>query len=122
MSNLDSLVVTFQTQLSDVMETLVKTAMYEVTRLVEDGFLEEVKRRSQEVESLRVRLQWTERKLSEQEEKERGNNVKCVDIDEDDVQLSSDTTEQRSKEQQDGKGNQSDIYLCIFMYKKKCSL
>lgn len=101
MSDLDTLVVTFQTQLSDVMETVVKTAMYEVTRLVEDGLLEEVKRRSQEVESLRMQLQWAERKLCDQAEKERGKTGKCVDCAKDDVELSSDAAEERPKEQQD---------------------
>ncbi|XP_069579925.1 uncharacterized protein [Brachyistius frenatus] len=65
MSDLDTLVVTFQTQLSDVMETVVKTAMFEVTRLVEDVFLVEVKRRNQEVESLRMQLRWPERRFSD---------------------------------------------------------
>ncbi|XP_070830633.1 uncharacterized protein [Chaetodon trifascialis] len=95
MSDLDTLIVTFQTQLSDVMEAVVKTAMYEVTRLVEDGFLEEVKRRNQEVESLRIQLQWAERKLSDQEAKDGGKTGK------DDVEMSSDAAEQRAKEQQD---------------------
>ncbi|KAF3851974.1 hypothetical protein F7725_005329 [Dissostichus mawsoni] len=66
MSDLDTLIVTFQTQLSDVMETVVKTAMFEVTRLVEDGFLEEMQRRNQEVEALRMELQWAERKIRDQ--------------------------------------------------------
>ncbi|XP_073331098.1 uncharacterized protein [Pagrus major] len=101
MSDLDTLIVTFQTQLSDVMETVVKTAMYEVTRLVEDGFLEEVKRRNQEVETLRIQLQWAERKLSDQEGKEGGKTGKCVECAKDDVELSCDTAGQSSKEQQD---------------------
>uniref|UniRef100_A0A1A8ITC8 C2H2-type domain-containing protein n=1 Tax=Nothobranchius kuhntae TaxID=321403 RepID=A0A1A8ITC8_NOTKU len=64
MSNLDTLIVTFQTQLSDVMEAVVKTAMFEVTRLVEDVVLVEVKRSKQEVESLRLQVvQMTEGKL-----------------------------------------------------------
>lgn len=66
MADMDSLMVTFQTQLSDVMETVVKTAMYEVTRLVEDGLLEQLKARSHEVEALRIQLQWAEKQLSEQ--------------------------------------------------------
>ncbi|KAM9363595.1 uncharacterized protein ABDE67_017988 [Symphorus nematophorus] len=99
MSDLDTLIVTFQTQLSDVMEAVVKTAMYEVTRLVEDGFLEELKRRNQEVESLRIQLQWAERKL--RSDREGGKTGKCVDCAKDDVELSSDTAEQRPKEQQD---------------------
>nr|XP_046234334.1 uncharacterized protein LOC124053327 [Scatophagus argus] len=101
MSDLDTLIVTFQTQLSDVMETVVKTAMYEVTRLVEDGFLQEVKRRNQELESLRIQLQWAERKLSDQEGKDGGKAGKCIDCTKDDVELFCDTSKQRPKEQQD---------------------
>ncbi|TKS69220.1 Zinc finger protein 235 [Collichthys lucidus] len=101
MSDLDTLIVTFQTQLSDVMETVVKTAMYEVTRLVEDGFLEEVKRRNQEVESLRIQLQWARRKLSENEGEDGGKTGKCADCAKDDVELSGDTAEERHEEQQD---------------------
>lgn len=67
MADVEQLVVRFQTQLSDVMETVVKTAMYEVTRLVEDGLVEQLKARSLEVEELRVRLQWTEKHLSDLE-------------------------------------------------------
>lgn len=105
MSDLDTLIVTFQTQLSDVMETVVKSAMYEVTRLVEDGFLQEMKRRNQEVESLRIQLQWAERKLGDQEGNDGGNTGKCVDCAKDDMELSicCDTTEKRLKEQQGGK-------------------
>lgn len=99
MADLDTLIVTFQTQLSDVMETVVKTAMYEVTRLVEDGFLEEVQRRNQEVEALRMQLQWAERKLSDQ----GGKTGRCVDCAKCDVELSCDTAEERPKEQQAGK-------------------
>ncbi|XP_041642332.1 gastrula zinc finger protein XlCGF48.2-like [Cheilinus undulatus] len=87
MSELDTLIVTFQTQLSDVMETVVKTAMFEVTRLVEDGFLEEVKRRNQEVESLRMQLQWVERKLRQGGQEVSDGN--------DGVQLSCDTPEEQ---------------------------
>ena len=59
----EALILAFQSQLSIVMETVMKTAVYEVTRLVEEGFLEEVRRRKQEVELLRLRLEWAERKL-----------------------------------------------------------
>ncbi|XP_056227418.1 zinc finger protein 813 [Seriola aureovittata] len=96
MSDLDTLIVTFQTQLSDVMETVVKTAMYEVTRLVEDGFLEEVKRRSQEAESLRMQLLWAEKKLSDQGGKDGGKTGRCVDCTKKDV---DDAAEERSKDQ-----------------------
>ncbi|XP_031720443.1 zinc finger protein 34 [Anarrhichthys ocellatus] len=101
MSDLDTLIVTFQTQLSDVMETVVKTAMYEVTRLVEDGFLEEMQRRNQEVESLRMQLRWAETKLSDQGGKEGRKAGRCVDGSKDDVELSSDTEEERPTVQQD---------------------
>ncbi|KAK7929112.1 hypothetical protein WMY93_005507 [Mugilogobius chulae] len=72
MADMDSLIVTFQTQLSDVMETVVKTTMYEVTRLVEDSLLLELKARCQEVERLRLELelQKTEKQLSDQRAKE----------------------------------------------------
>lgn len=106
MSDLDTLIVTFQTQLSDVMETVVKTAMCEITRLVEDGFLHEMKRRNQEVENLRVQLQWAERKLSDQEGKDRGQTVK------DDMELSGDSTEKRPKDQEDGEDEK-----CLFKHK-----
>jgi len=66
MSDVDSLIAAFQTQLSDVMETILKTAMYEVTRLVEDGLLEQLKSRNHEVESLKVQLQLTERTRNEE--------------------------------------------------------
>ncbi|KAG7485729.1 zinc finger protein Xfin-like isoform X2 [Solea senegalensis] len=101
MSHLDSLLVTFQTQLSDVMETVVKTAMYEVTRLVEEGFLEEVKRRGQEVESLMMRLQWTEKKLSDHEAKHGENTGRCVDCTKRDVKLCTAPAGERSNDQQD---------------------
>jgi hypothetical protein len=42
-------IVTFQSQLSGVMETVFKAAMYEITRLVEDSFLEEVTRSREQV-------------------------------------------------------------------------
>lgn len=69
MADMDSLIVTFQTQLSDVMETVVKTAMYEVTRLVEDGLLEQLKARNQEVEALRIQLQWAEKQGAKEADK-----------------------------------------------------
>lgn len=72
MSDLEILVVTFQTKLSDVMETVMKTAMYEVTRLVEDGLLLEMKRRNHEMESLRTKLLLAEKKLIGQEESDQG--------------------------------------------------
>ena len=52
----------------------MKTAVYEVNRLVEEGFLEEVRRRKQEVELLKLRLEWAERKL-----KGVSQRAKCAD-------------------------------------------
>ncbi|XP_059184943.1 zinc finger protein 354B [Centropristis striata] len=98
MADLDTLIVTFQTQLSDVMETVVKTAMYEVTRLVEDGFLEEVQRRNREVETLRRQLQRAERKLSEHKGAKSG---RCVDCAKEDVELCCEAAGERPREQQD---------------------
>ena len=63
-----------QPQLSIVMETLLKSAMFEITRLVEDSFVEEVGHAKQEVELLMRRLQFYESKL-----KERERRVRCVD-------------------------------------------
>lgn len=101
MSDLDTLIVTFQTQLSDVMETVVKTAMYEVTRLVEDVLLEEVRHRDQEMKSLRMQLQWAERKISDQEEKDGRRRGRCDKCDQDDMGLSPETTEERPEEVKD---------------------
>ncbi|XP_040042701.2 uncharacterized protein LOC144383041 [Gasterosteus aculeatus] len=87
MSDLDTLIVTFQTQLSDVMETVTKTAMYEVTRLVEEGFLEEMQRRNQELESLRMQLRRAETKLSDQVGKDARTTGWCVGCSKGDVPL-----------------------------------
>ncbi|KAJ8372227.1 hypothetical protein AAFF_G00293460 [Aldrovandia affinis] len=69
-------ILTFQSQLSGVMETVFKAAMYEITRLVEDSFLEEVSRSREQVESLRQRLQWSE---SRRREREGGGRARCAD-------------------------------------------
>lgn len=80
----EALFLTFQSQLSVVMETVLKSAMFEITRLVEDSFLEEVGHRKQEVEVLKRRLQLSESKLREKErewERERGRKSRCSDCD-----------------------------------------
>ncbi|KAL6110558.1 uncharacterized protein ACO6RY_19615 [Pungitius sinensis] len=100
MSDLDTLIVTFQTQLSDVMETVTKTAMYEVTRLVEEGFLEEMQRRGQEVESLRMQLRRAETKLSDQVGKAARTTGRCVGCSKEDVPLRGDAVEGSPSEQQ----------------------
>uniref|UniRef100_A0A1A8CLS5 C2H2-type domain-containing protein n=1 Tax=Nothobranchius kadleci TaxID=1051664 RepID=A0A1A8CLS5_NOTKA len=48
--------LTFQSQLSGVMETVFKAALYEITRLVEDSFVEEVTRYRSQVQVLKKRL------------------------------------------------------------------
>ncbi|KAM6971805.1 uncharacterized protein FYW47_003947 [Aplochiton taeniatus] len=60
-------IATFQSQLSGVMETVFKAAMYEITRLVEDSFLEEVTRSREQVESLKRRLKWSENRRRERD-------------------------------------------------------
>ncbi|XP_064193891.1 zinc finger protein 782 isoform X1 [Anguilla rostrata] len=76
LANMSDAILTFQVQLSAVMETVLKSAMYEITRLVEDSFLEEVARSKQEVEALRQRLQWSE---SRHRERESGGRARCLD-------------------------------------------
>lgn len=70
-------IVTFQSQLSGVMETVFKAAMYEITRLVEDSFLEEVTRCREQVESLKRRLKWSENRRKEREGDRRGRCIDC---------------------------------------------
>uniref|UniRef100_A0A4W5RL74 C2H2-type domain-containing protein n=1 Tax=Hucho hucho TaxID=62062 RepID=A0A4W5RL74_9TELE len=71
-------IVTFQSQLSGVMETVFKAAMYEITRLVDDSFLKEMSRSREQVESLKKRLQWSENRRKDRD-KERGRTGKCAD-------------------------------------------
>lgn len=70
-------IATFQSQLSGVMETVFKAAMYEITRLVEDGFLEEMNRCREQVESLKKRLKWSESRRKEEEGDGRGRCKDC---------------------------------------------
>lgn len=72
----ESLLLTFQTQLSGVMETILRSAVCEITRLVEGSFLEEISRGKQEAETLRRRMQILETKLNE---RERIKRVRCSD-------------------------------------------
>ncbi|XP_014065353.1 zinc finger protein 628-like [Salmo salar] len=71
-------IVTFQSQLSGVMETVFKAAMYEITRLVDDSFMKEVSRSREHVESLKKRLQWSENRRRERD-REGGRIGKCAD-------------------------------------------
>ncbi|KAF0037984.1 hypothetical protein F2P81_010858 [Scophthalmus maximus] len=68
---------TFQSQLSGVMETVFKAAMYEITRLVEDSFLEEVTRCRDQVDSLKRRLKWSEGRRKDREGDGTGRCVDC---------------------------------------------
>ncbi|KPP61497.1 hypothetical protein Z043_120399 [Scleropages formosus] len=73
-------IVTFQSQLSGIMETVLKAAVCEITSLVEGSFQGEMLRSRQEVEFLKQRLQWSERRWTERErERGRGGGAKCVE-------------------------------------------
>ncbi|XP_071264077.1 zinc finger protein 628-like isoform X1 [Salvelinus alpinus] len=85
-------IVTFQSQLSGVMETVLKSAIYEITRLVEDSFLEEVFRSREQVESLKKRLQWSEDSRKERD-REGGQRGKCADCGRADEETSSGTSQ-----------------------------
>ncbi|XP_038594129.1 zinc finger protein 135-like, partial [Micropterus salmoides] len=54
-----------------------KAAMYEITRLVEDSFLEEVTRCRDQVESLKRRLKWSESRRKEKDGDRRGRCIDC---------------------------------------------
>ncbi|XP_077575006.1 uncharacterized protein LOC144198070 [Stigmatopora nigra] len=63
MSDLEKLTLALQAQLLDVLESVVKSAMHKITDLVQHGFLEEVKRSNQELETLRMKLEQAEIRL-----------------------------------------------------------
>ncbi|KAK6324591.1 hypothetical protein J4Q44_G00039330 [Coregonus suidteri] len=88
-------IVTFQAQLSGVMETVLKSAIYEITRLVEDSFLEEVSRSREQVESLKKRLQWSENRRRERDGKgdRRGKCADCGRAGEEAEERSSGTSQ-----------------------------
>ncbi|KAM6939585.1 uncharacterized protein FYW49_008159 [Xenentodon cancila] len=69
--------MTFQSQLSVVMETVFKAAMYEITRLVEDSFMEEVTRCRQQVETLKRRVRCAESRRVERPEEPHGRCADC---------------------------------------------
>ncbi|XP_056136747.1 zinc finger protein 329 isoform X2 [Lampris incognitus] len=77
--------------------------MYEITRLVEDSFLEEVTRSREQVESLKRRLKWSE---SRRRERDRDVIGRCVDCErkglsnaEDDERSTSGQTEKSPKKE-----------------------
>ncbi|NP_001231707.1 uncharacterized protein LOC565042 [Danio rerio] len=76
---MSDVVHSFQSQLSGVMETVFKAAIFEITRLVEDSFVKEVSRSREQVETLKKRLQWSESKRKKQETSVR--RLRCVQCD-----------------------------------------
>ncbi|KAG7462066.1 hypothetical protein MATL_G00198770 [Megalops atlanticus] len=70
-------ILTFQSQLSGIMETVLKTAVFEITWLVESSFQGEVVRSRQEVEVLKRRLQVAEGRWREGEGGGRGKCAEC---------------------------------------------
>lgn len=94
-------VATFQSQLSCVMETVFKAAMYEITRLVEDSFLEEVTRCKEQVESLKRRLKWSESRRREREAAGRRGG-RCVDCGRMEMTEDKQVATERSLKQESG--------------------
>ncbi|XP_048852323.1 zinc finger protein 774-like isoform X3 [Brienomyrus brachyistius] len=70
-------IIAFQSQLCGVMETVLKAAVCEITRLVEDSFLAEVAQSRQEAETLRQRLRWYEGKRRERAADGKTRCVEC---------------------------------------------
>lgn len=77
LARMSEVIITFQSQLSGVMETVFKAAMFEITRLVEDSFLEEVSRSREQVESLKKRLQLFENRRKDRDNPRRTRCVNC---------------------------------------------
>uniref|UniRef100_A0A8C1WVM3 C2H2-type domain-containing protein n=1 Tax=Cyprinus carpio TaxID=7962 RepID=A0A8C1WVM3_CYPCA len=69
----------FQSQLSGVMETVFKAAIFEITRLVDESFVKEVSRGREQVENLKKRLQWSETRRKNQETSVR--SLRCAECD-----------------------------------------
>ncbi|XP_051559997.1 zinc finger protein 16-like [Myxocyprinus asiaticus] len=70
-------ILTFQSQLSGVMETVFKAAIFEINRLVEESFMKEVSRSREQVETLKKRLQWSESRRKNQEA--RDGTLRCAE-------------------------------------------
>lgn len=94
-------IITFQTQLSGVMETVFKAAMYEITRLVEDSFLEELTRCREQVETLKKRLKWAESRRKDRPEDRRDRCVDCGRAGMSDGDTPQATTERSLKQEND---------------------
>lgn len=92
----------FQSQLSGVMETVFKAAIFEITRLVEDSFVKEVSRSREQVETLKKRLQWSETRRRNQETSVR--SLRCAECDK--ARVCNEETEEMSP--------QSGLYTITF--------
>lgn len=103
-------IVAFQSQLSGVMETVFKAAMFEITRLVEDSFIEEITRCREQMDTLKRRL-----KLSESQRKQRmaENHMECAKCGERVGDQSSSVTT-RTAETQIGKRAFFKVYIGIY--------
>ncbi|XP_016088762.1 zinc finger protein 35 [Sinocyclocheilus grahami] len=94
----------FQSQLSGVMETVFKAAIFEITRLVEDSFVKEVSRSREQVETLKKRLQWSETRRKNQETSV--GSLRCAECDkarvcnEDKEEMSPQSEKERSLKQE----------------------
>ncbi|XP_035492932.1 zinc finger protein ZFP2 [Scophthalmus maximus] len=93
---------TFQSQLSGVMETVFKAAMYEITRLVEDSFLEEVTRCRDQVDSLKRRLKWSEGRRKDREGDGTGRCVDCGRVSEEEGSRAAEHCLKQEHEPQEG--------------------
>ncbi|XP_051982703.1 zinc finger and SCAN domain-containing protein 30 [Xyrauchen texanus] len=102
---MSSVILTFQSQLSGVMETVFKAAMFEITRLVEESFVNEVSRSREQVETLKKRLQWSESRRKNQETSDR--RLTCTECgkprssNEERVDISSQESENQSSLKQE---------------------
>lgn len=70
-------ILTFQAQLSGIMEMVLKAAVQEITTLVEGSFQGEVVRSRKEVENLKQRLQFSEKRWRDREQRTRAKCAEC---------------------------------------------
>ncbi|XP_072554075.1 uncharacterized protein [Paramormyrops kingsleyae] len=70
-------ILTFQAQLSGIMEMVLKAAVQEITTLVEGSFQGEVVRSRKEVENLKQRLQFSEKRWRDREQRMRAKCAEC---------------------------------------------
>ncbi|XP_055060804.2 uncharacterized protein [Misgurnus anguillicaudatus] len=90
----------FQSQLSGVMETVFKAAIFEITRLVEESFMKEMSRSREQVETLKKRLQWSESRWRTQESTCASRCTKCGKANEEDKETSTPLENDRGLKQE----------------------